>query len=183
MGEESGAPLPRSAEMPTAVKPTASLAVDESLRQPRKEVPYHTEGESKDTQWHSGSRRYLSPSPSPSGRLSLESRQSVSWPETHEVPPPKPTFLQSFWARNKGPALVALSQLFGALMNLAARLLELEGNGMHPVQVLLIRQSMTSLCCFIYMWWMKTPGGPFGGREILLLLVIRGVSGFFGIYG
>lgn len=68
-------------------------------------------------------------------------------------------------------------------MNLSARLLEFEGHGMHPVQVLLLRQALTSLCCFTYMWWMKTPGAPFGGWEIRILLFIRGISGFFGIFG
>lgn len=44
----------------------------------------------------------------------------------------------AFWARNKGMALVFLSQLFGALMNVTTRLLETDGRhgkGMHPFQV------------------------------------------------
>lgn len=97
--------------------------------------------------------------------------------------PVKQTVLQRFWAKNKGAVLVALSQGFGALMNLSARLLETEGDGMHPVQVLFLRQSITSLCCLAYMWWMGTPGAPFGGKEIRILLLIRGIAGFFGIYG
>ncbi|KAH6666471.1 putative AAA family ATPase pontin [Plectosphaerella plurivora] len=87
------------------------------------------------------------------------------------------------YSRNKGVLLVALSQLFGALMNLSARLLELEGDGMHPFQVLLARQSLTMLCCVVYMWWYKTPGFPFGPKEVRWLLVLRGFSGFFGISG
>lgn len=94
-----------------------------------------------------------------------------------------PTRWQKFWLQNKPAALVALSQFFGALMNLSARLLELEGNGMHPVQVLLMRQSMTACCCLMYMWWTGTPDFPFGKREIRWLLMLRGFSGFFGIYG
>lgn len=93
------------------------------------------------------------------------------------------TALQRTYSRNKGVLLVALSQLFGALMNLSARLLELEGDGMHPFQVLLARQSLTMICCVAYMWWYKTPGFPFGPKEVRWLLVLRGFSGFFGISG
>ena len=45
---------------------------------------------------------------------------------------------EAFWSRNRGLALVMLSQLFGALMNVTTRLLELDGShgkGMHPFQV------------------------------------------------
>lgn len=46
--------------------------------------------------------------------------------------------IDAFWVRNKGLALVLISQLFGTLMNVTTRLLEIEGNngkGMHPFQV------------------------------------------------
>jgi hypothetical protein len=46
--------------------------------------------------------------------------------------------LRAFWIRNKGLALVLLSQVFNCLMNVATRLLEVEGNGgkgFHPLQV------------------------------------------------
>ena len=36
-----------------------------------------------------------------------------------------------------------MSQFFGALMNVATRLLELDGEGMHPFQVLFVRMGMT----------------------------------------
>ena len=44
---------------------------------------------------------------------------------------PRRTFhgrLQSFWITNKGLALVLISQLFGTLMNVTTRMLEMEGN-------------------------------------------------------
>lgn len=44
----------------------------------------------------------------------------------------------TFWAKNRGLALVMLSQFFGALMNVTTRLLETDGRhgkGMHPFQV------------------------------------------------
>ena len=57
--------------------------------------------------------------------------------------PSPPTWKQAFrlfWARNKGLGLVMLSQLFGVMMNVTIRLLEISGTsgpGMHPFQVLL----------------------------------------------
>ncbi|KAM0427022.1 hypothetical protein ACHAPT_007920 [Fusarium lateritium] len=115
------------------------------------------------------------PSPIPMGRLPHNGT------ELHGDA--TPSRWQVFWARNKPAAFVALSQFFGALMNLSARLVELEGNGMHPVQVLLMRQFMTVCCCSAYMWWTKTPDFPFGKKEVRWLLWLRGLSGYWGIYG
>jgi hypothetical protein len=91
--------------------------------------------------------------------------------------------LQHFWQRNKGLFLVSLSQLFGALMNVTTRLLELEGKGMHPLQVLFVRMGVTMLLCFWYMWYKKVPYFPLGRPEVRVLLLARGFTGFFGIYG
>lgn len=82
-----------------------------------------------------------------------------------------------FWTRNRGVILVAVSQLFGALMNLSARLLELESN-MHPMQILFARMSLTTLLSCLYMWWNKVPDFPLGARGIRIVLIVRGVSGF-----
>jgi drug/metabolite transporter (DMT)-like permease len=82
-----------------------------------------------------------------------------------------------FWERNRGVVLVAVAQLFGALMNLAARLLELEA-GMHPLQILFVRMSMTTVLSCLYMWWNKVPDFPLGAKGIRGVLVVRGVSGF-----
>lgn len=46
--------------------------------------------------------------------------------------------LQEIWTANKGLALVILSQLFGVMMNVTTRLLEMDGShgsAMHPFQV------------------------------------------------
>jgi hypothetical protein len=46
-------------------------------------------------------------------------------------PAPPRTFhgrLQIFWVKNKGLALVLIAQLFGTLMNVTTRMLEMEGN-------------------------------------------------------
>lgn len=88
-----------------------------------------------------------------------------------------------FWEENQSLFLVTISQLFGALMNVTTRLLELEGEGLDPFQVLFARMLLTTVFCCSYMWWKKTPNFPLGARGIRWLLVARGLSGFFGIYG
>lgn len=65
----------------------------------------------------------------PEPRLSSWSPRSAgAWQKT----------IRSSWASNRGLALVMMSQLFGALMNVTTRLLETggeHGHGMHPFQV------------------------------------------------
>lgn len=79
--------------------------------------------------------------------------------------------------------MVTFAQLFGALMNVTARLLELEGDGMKPFQLLFVRQGLTAILCTAWMWWQKVPDFPLGAKGIRKLLIIRSCSGFFGIYG
>lgn len=145
--------------------------------------------------------RYLSPNYKEDGRLQDPdhfrrlSVNSISSSEGfYRGHSPVPTFRPSqhrtwrakcwdFWARNQGLFLVTVSQLFGALMSVTTRLLELEGEGMQPFQVLFARQGLTMLFCSIWMWYTKVPDFPFGAKGVRKLLVARAFSGFFGIYG
>ncbi|MCJ1389262.1 hypothetical protein MMC18_002118 [Xylographa bjoerkii] len=90
---------------------------------------------------------------------------------------------QAFWQRNKGLALVLISQLFGGLMNVATRLLEGGNDALSPFQILFARMSITAALCYLYMWWTKVKHAPLGKREVRWLLVVRGLTGFFGVYG
>lgn len=93
---------------------------------------------------------------------------------------------QQFWTTNKGLILVMVSQLFGTFMNVTTRLLEIEGNdgkGYHPFQILFARMGITCICASIYMWYKKTEYFPFGMKEVRPLLVARGLTGFFGVFG
>lgn len=62
-------------------------------------------------------------------------------------------------------------------MNLAAKLLELESD-MHPLHILFVRMSMTTIFSCLYMWRNKVPDFPLGARGIRGVLVVRGISGF-----
>ncbi|KAH8821170.1 hypothetical protein F5884DRAFT_77253 [Xylogone sp. PMI_703] len=93
------------------------------------------------------------------------------------------SYVDEFWQRNQGLVYVALSQFFGALMNVAARLLEIEDGGMHPFQILFARMSVSVVFASLWMWWKHTPDFPLGARKLRWLLIIRGFTGFFGVYG
>lgn len=114
-----------------------------------------------------GRPRSVSPYPFPTGP------RARTWRET----------FRKLWNQNQGLFFVTVSQIFGASMNVAARLLELEGEGMRPLQLLFVRQGITSVLCTIWMWWAHVPDFPLGAKGLRKLLLIRSFSGFFGIYG
>ncbi|OJD33587.1 integral membrane protein duf6 [Diplodia corticola] len=96
------------------------------------------------------------------------------------------TRLQALWSHNKGLILVLISQLFGVAMNIATRILEIEGNdgnGYNPFQILFARMGITLILSSLYVWWTKVEHAPFGPREVRWLLVLRGFGGFFGVFG
>ncbi|MCJ1308416.1 hypothetical protein MMC25_002069 [Agyrium rufum] len=95
---------------------------------------------------------------------------------------------QPFWIHNKGLIMVLVAELFGALMTAGTRLLEIRSDEkdpepMHPFQILFFRMGITAVISQIYMWWTKMPDAPFGKKGIRWLLICRGLSGFFGVYG
>ncbi|KAK2625119.1 hypothetical protein QTJ16_005488 [Diplocarpon rosae] len=154
-----------------------------------------------DTLHHGTNRTYRSPSqaktaeaslldPEALRRLSVSTISSVGRPRSmsphpHSIAASRawPASLWKFWTENQGMLLVTLSQLFGALMNVTTRLLELEGEGMHPFQILFARQGLTAVFCTAWMWWQKTPDFPLGSRDTRALLCVRSITGFFGIFG
>ncbi|KAI2611700.1 uncharacterized protein GGS25DRAFT_520011 [Hypoxylon fragiforme] len=90
---------------------------------------------------------------------------------------------KSTWKKNKAPLLMFAAQLFGALMNLTARILEVEEGGMHPMRLLFVRQAMTALGASFYILWKRIPHGLLGHKDVRWLLLLRAFCGFFGIYG
>lgn len=90
---------------------------------------------------------------------------------------------KAIWTENRGVALVLIAQLFGALMNVTARILEDEGQGMRPLQILNARMGITVILSMLYMWLAKVQDSPLGKKEVRALLLARGIGGFFGVYG
>lgn len=120
-------------------------------------------------------------------------------PSRHALPPPEDDFrlhssrargwrgkLNRLWIRNQGLAYMLAAQVFGTLMNVTTRLLEVEGNkgkGLHPFQILFARMSITVVLASGYMAYRRTPYFPLGMPEVRWLLVARGFGGFFGVFG
>ena len=122
------------------------------------------------------------------GRLSHLSEVALRSPSQSPAPPRRGFRgrLQKFWVRNKGLSYMLLGQVFGTLMNVTTRLLEIEGNkgkGLHPFQILFARMGITFFMASGYMWFKKTPHFPFGLPEVRWLLVARGLGGFCGVFG
>lgn len=124
------------------------------------------------------------------GRTPRQNQNQVRTPSQSQSPaPPTRGFrgaLDRFWVRNKGLAYMLLAQVFGTLMNVTTRLLEIEGNkgkGLHPFQILFARMGITFFLASGYMWWKKTPHFPLGMPAVRGLLVARGLAGFFGVFG
>ncbi|KAK8215220.1 hypothetical protein M8818_002232 [Zalaria obscura] len=122
------------------------------------------------------------------GRPNL-GRRVGSYRQPSRSPAPPRTWrgkLQASWIRNKGLFYMLLAQVFGTLMNVTTRLLEVEGNkgkGLHPFQILFARMGITFVLASGYMWYRKTPYFPLGMPEVRWLLVARGMGGFFGVFG
>ncbi|TKA75684.1 hypothetical protein B0A55_03189 [Friedmanniomyces simplex] len=94
--------------------------------------------------------------------------------------------LRAFYIHNLGLGYMLVAQIFGTMMNVTTRLLEVEGNlgrGMHPFQILFARMGITLVLASGYMWWKRTPDFPLGKKEVRWLLVARGFGGFFGVFG
>lgn len=87
------------------------------------------------------------------------------------------------WARNRSCFLVVIAVIFGSVMTLFTKLLETGQHKMHPLRILFLRMVVTSILCFLPLYFKKDGGSPFGSREVRWLLVIRALSGFFGLCG
>lgn len=100
------------------------------------------------------------------------------------LPPPaslKPTGVVARWLsvikENRGLLFLLVSQIFGSLMNVIARILStgLLGNQrFHALQILFVRQSITTAGCLLWMWYNGI--FPLGDRKVRGLLVVRGLG-------
>ncbi|KAK9237419.1 hypothetical protein V1525DRAFT_426289 [Lipomyces kononenkoae] len=94
------------------------------------------------------------------------------------------TVAKNWYDANIGLLLFAMAQLFSSSMNLFARILETTSDPpMHAMQIVFARMSITMVVCTIYMWMNKVQDAPLGPKEVRPLLVLRGLTGFFGLFG
>lgn len=91
--------------------------------------------------------------------------------------------IQKFWEANRSCMLVVTSSVFSAAMALFTKLLELGDDGMDAFQILFIRMAVTTIWCTSVLCWEGKPDSLMGPKEVRGLLLLRGISGFFGIVG
>ncbi|KAH8113036.1 DUF6-domain-containing protein [Phellopilus nigrolimitatus] len=84
---------------------------------------------------------------------------------------------------NVGLLLVAASQAFFALMNVAVKKLNTLDPPVPTLELVLVRMGITYICCISYMLWKRVPDPFLGPKDVRFLLVFRGFSGFFGLFG
>ncbi|THH03429.1 hypothetical protein EW145_g6262 [Phellinidium pouzarii] len=84
---------------------------------------------------------------------------------------------------NAGLLLVAASQAFFALMNVAVKKLNSLDPPVPTLELVAVRMGITYICCMTYMLWRGVPDPFLGPKDVRFLLVFRGFSGFFGLFG
>lgn len=88
---------------------------------------------------------------------------------------------------NAGVSLLLTSQFLNSIMILTCKLLEGDADfetPISPVQILFVRMFITYVCCVLYMVITgSVEDAPFGPKLQRTLLVVRGIMGFFGVFG
>jgi drug/metabolite transporter (DMT)-like permease len=89
----------------------------------------------------------------------------------------------SFFQRNMGLLHIAAAQLFFSMMNLCAKLLSMGDPPINPLEIIFGRMLITWCGAMAYLHYNKIPDHLFGPKDVRLLLILRGVLGFFGLFG
>ena len=80
-----------------------------------------------------------------------------------------------------------VAEAFGGCMAATTRLLEMPqvdgSSGMHPLQILFARFSITAILSLLYMWVRRVENASLGPPETRKWLVLRGCTGFCGVFG
>ncbi|KAK7682025.1 hypothetical protein QCA50_014989 [Cerrena zonata] len=84
---------------------------------------------------------------------------------------------------NTGMLLIAASQAFFSLMNVAVKKLNSLENPVPALELIVVRMGITWICCVSYMMIAKVPDPFLGPKGVRLLLATRGFVGFFGLFG
>ncbi|KAF9242861.1 hypothetical protein BU15DRAFT_72511 [Melanogaster broomeanus] len=91
--------------------------------------------------------------------------------------------VMEFMEANSGMLLLLLSQLFSSLMYFSVKILNQLDVPVPALEIIAIRMIITYIFCMLYTIIMKIPDPFLGPKGVRLLLVCRGVTGFFGLFG
>ena len=82
-------------------------------------------------------------------------------------------------------ACMSLSRAFRhKKMTTAAKMLTNSGgNPFHPLHIIFVRMAASTALGFAYTWYRSVPDAPLGRRSIRRLLLLRGLTGFVGLWG
>ncbi|KAG1748173.1 hypothetical protein EDB19DRAFT_1905225 [Suillus lakei] len=86
-----------------------------------------------------------------------------------------------FVASNAGMLYIISSQFFFASMDISVKMLNSLEPPVHAFEVIIVRMGITLICCVMVVMGMSDP--IIGPRGVRKLLIIRGITGFFGICG
>ncbi|CCF56679.1 hypothetical protein KAFR_0B03830 [Kazachstania africana CBS 2517] len=86
---------------------------------------------------------------------------------------------------NIGIVFLAIAQFFNSTMIVSTKVLETGESKIKPLQVLVVRMVITYLGCLIYMYLHRDTikNIPFGDPPVRKWLLLRGMTGFFGVFG
>jgi drug/metabolite transporter (DMT)-like permease len=114
--------------------------------------------------------------------IALPAPEDMSPEIPSEDPQPKGR-IASFFNQNVGLLFIASAQLFFSTMNLCAKLLTMGNPPIHPLEIIFVRMLVTWLGALAYLHYRKVPDYLLGPKGIRILLIVRGVVGFFGLFG
>ncbi|KAG0704051.1 hypothetical protein DFH29DRAFT_398203 [Suillus ampliporus] len=122
----------------------------------------------------------MSPTPTQSRIFGLRSGWVESWQvRWREMTSQVSTFVET----NLGMLLIIFAQFFFVCMNLGVKQLNSLDVPMHTLELIAVRMAITLVCCVLYMVIMKIPDPFLGPKGVRLLLINRGLCGFFGLFG
>lgn len=97
------------------------------------------------------------------------------------------SFYEKYISPNIGISLLLLSQFLNSIMVTTCKLLVTNkdfNEPIHPAQILFVRMFITYVCCLMYMGITRSvPEAPFGPKPVRMLLLLRGLVGFVGVFG
>ncbi|KAF8634734.1 hypothetical protein AX15_000746 [Amanita polypyramis BW_CC] len=99
------------------------------------------------------------------------------------MPGPVLTKLHGIVENNAGLLLIVAAEAFYAFMNVSVKVLTTGGADVPILEILFLRMIVTYVGSITYMYYAKINYPILGPPEIRHLLVCRGFSGFFGIWG
>ena len=81
-------------------------------------------------------------------------------------------------------ACLSLARFGTKKMTTAAKMLTNSGgNPFHPLHIIFVRMAASTALGFAYTWYRSVPDAPLGRRSIRRLLLLRGLTGFVGLWG